>query len=117
MNAVGIDALYDVAYGSTQGPASLRARKALVAPGVAAHASPSLADTLELRAARACEKKKAIFARAAELGEGRTLAVLREYEVTSRCGFLHARDCWGCMHRDDSLAETTAAIEARIHGG
>ena len=114
MGSVGVDALYDLAYGYAAGPSMARARKALATPAIAARASPSLAVTLELRAARTCDKKKALLERARELGDVRTLALLREFQATTGCGFMGMKDCWSCMRRGDALATTSAAIRARL---
>jgi hypothetical protein len=114
MGSVGVDALYDLAYGYAANPATSRARKQLAVPAIIARASPPLAVTLALREARTCDKKKALLQRARELGDVRTLAVLREYQPTRGCGFLGRKDCWGCLHRDESLASTIAAITDRV---
>jgi hypothetical protein len=116
MDAVGVDALYDVAYDTGSGAASSAARKALASAAVASRASPSLAVTLEIREGRSCDKKKAAFDRARQVGDARTLAVLRDYQSTAGCGFLRLKDCWRCMHRDDSLNSTIRAIQQRESG-
>jgi hypothetical protein len=70
--------------------------------------------TLELRNATSCDRKKALFERARSVGDLRTLAVLREYESKVGCGRFFRRKNWACMHQDDSLATTMAAIRARV---
>ena len=115
MGSVGVDALYDLAYGYAPGPVTPKARKALALPGVVSRASPSLTVALDFRAARTCEKKKALLDRARQHGDIRTLALLREYQTTTGCGFMNRKDCWSCLHKDDALASTIAAISEREH--
>ena len=64
-------------------------------------------------AAGSCDRKHALLQRAADVGNSRTLAILKAYTPTRGCGFLSARDCWPCMHKDGSLAKTIAAIDER----
>ncbi len=113
MGTVGADILYDIAYGSGHAAASERARAALARPAVRGNASPALAVTLDLRAARSCDGKLGLLPRARAVGDERTSAVLKGYRATSGCGFIGKRDCWPCMHRDGSLNETLDALEAR----
>jgi hypothetical protein len=113
MGSVGVDALYDLVYGYPPSPSTVKAKKALSVPAIASRASPTLAVTMELRAAGTCDKKKALFDRARDFGDIRTLASLREYQPNTGCGFLQAKDCWSCMHRDGSLAALVAALKQR----
>jgi serine/threonine protein kinase len=116
MGAVGSDAIYDLAYGYSAGPATAPAKKALLLESVTKDASPALAVTLELRNAQGCERKKALFDRAASVGDVRTLAVLHEYESKVGCGrFFKKKDCWPCMRKEDALGTTMAAIAARAN--
>ncbi|MGH7330366.1 MAG: hypothetical protein ACREJX_18620, partial [Polyangiaceae bacterium] len=114
MGTVGPDTLYNIGYKITGYPgASERARRALAKPDVRERASPSLAVTLELRSANSCGAKKSLFDQASKVGDTETLAVLKTYTPTRGCGFLSARDCWPCMHKDGSLSSTIHDIEAR----
>ena len=116
MGAIGADHLYDAGYGSfaRQYPkAAERARRSLGKPDVRANASPNLSVTLALKGAATCDAKKALLTSAGEVGDVRTLAVLKPLSATSGCGFLSARDCWPCLHKDGSLARAITAIEAR----
>jgi hypothetical protein len=112
MGTAGADILYDLAYGAAADRARAatdRARAALADATVRRNASAALAVTLDLRAARTCEAKKALLDRARDSGDSRTAAVLKPLKSTSGCGFIGRRDCWPCLHRDGALA---AAIEA-----
>jgi serine/threonine-protein kinase len=116
LGTVGIDELYDIAYAqwaSEYPAASARAQKALASAEVRARGTPAVQVTLDLRSASSCDRKHALLARAAELGNSRTLAVLKAYVPARGCGFLGARDCWPCLHKDGSLAKTISAIEER----
>jgi serine/threonine-protein kinase len=116
MGSVGADLLYDIAHAqwaSEYPRASARAQKALNKADVRGKASPALLVTLEIRAAQSCDGKKARFERARDVGDWRTSAVLKTYVPTKGCGFLSARDCWPCMHKDGSLAKTIAAIDEK----
>jgi tRNA A-37 threonylcarbamoyl transferase component Bud32 len=114
MGSAGTDILYDLAYGSAPRSAQSKARASLGIPDVRAHASPALAVTLDLRATSSCESKHAHLARAREVGDARTLSLLRGYTATSGCGFLGTRDCFACMHHDGSLAAAIEAVESRL---
>ena len=116
LGTVGIDELYDIAYAqwaSEYPAASNRAQKALAQADVRARGTPAVQVTVELRAANSCDRKHALLPRAADVGNSRTLAILKAYVPTRGCGFLSARDCWPCMHKDGSLAKTIAAIDER----
>jgi serine/threonine-protein kinase len=116
LGTVGIDELYDIAYAqwaSEYPAASGRAQKALSQADVRARGTPAVQVTIELRAAGSCDRKHALLQRAADVGNSRTLAILKAYTPTRGCGFLSARDCWPCMHKDGSLAKTIAAIDER----
>jgi serine/threonine protein kinase len=116
LGTVGIDELYDIAYAqwaSEYPAASNRAQKALAQADVRARGTPAVQVTLEFRAANSCDKKHALLPRAADVGNSRTLAILKAYTPARGCGFLGARDCWPCMHKDGSLAKTIAAIDER----
>ena len=116
MGALGVDDLYELAYGpapKAHPPLAERARRSLAKPEVRAHASPSAAVALDLRSARSCEAKKALLPAAVGAGDERALAVLKPLGATSGCGFLGARDCFPCLHRDGSLARAVTTLEER----
>jgi serine/threonine protein kinase len=116
MGSVGTELLYDIAYAqwASEYPRSAsRATKLLSRADIRAKATPTLMLTLEMRSAPTCDAKKAKLDRARDVGDWRTAALLRSYLTTKGCGFLGARDCWTCMHKDGSLAKTVAAIEEK----
>ncbi|HEY2516526.1 MAG TPA: serine/threonine-protein kinase [Polyangiaceae bacterium] len=113
----GPSILYEIAYTtwSSQYPAAAtRAQKALGNPEVRNRGTLALLVALDLRAPGSCEKKKNLLPRASDVGDARALAILKAYVPTRGCGFLGARDCWSCMHKDGSLAKAIGAIEDRI---
>lgn len=115
MGSNGPDTLYNIAYelGPSYAGAAEKAKKILRRPDVKAKASPALAVTLDLRTATKCDAKKALLVQAGQVGDNNTLSVLKQYTPTRGCGFLNARDCWPCMHKDGSLATAIHDIEAR----
>ncbi|MFO0671733.1 MAG: serine/threonine-protein kinase [Polyangiaceae bacterium] len=118
MGVMGPDILYDIAFGASgaQYPqAAARAQRSLQKGDVKKLASPGLVVTLELRAANGCEAKRALFPRAKDAGDSRTLGVLKSYLSTKGCGFANARDCWPCMRREGVLTKTIQGLEERLH--
>ena len=116
MGALGVDHLYEMAYGplAKEHPQTAeRARRSLAKPEVRAHAGQTTAVTLDLRSAKSCEAKRVLLPAASEAGDARTLAVLKPLAATSGCGFLSTRDCFPCLHRDGSLARAITALEER----
>jgi serine/threonine-protein kinase len=117
MGVVGGDILYDIAYGASgaQYPqAAARAQRALQRADVRKLASPGLTVTLELRQASSCESKRALLPRAKDVGDTRTVSVLKGYSSTRGCGFANAKDCWPCLRKENVLARTIQAIEDRV---
>jgi len=118
MGSVGPDILYNIAYEIPAGQypsATEKAKKALAKADVRAKATPALAVTLEVKSAGKCESKKALLDQAGQVGDAKTLTILKSYTPTRGCGFLSARDCWGCMHKDGSLSGAIRDIEARVN--
>jgi serine/threonine-protein kinase len=116
MQGVGVDILYDIAWGGSgqQYPAAAaRAKVSLAKPSVRAMATKALAVTLELRAAPSCEARFALLTKARDDGDVRTLGLLRPLQYQRGCGFLGRSDCLPCLRRDRSLVDAIAAIEAR----
>jgi len=118
MGALGVDILYDIAFGASgkQYPqAANRARRSLEVDDVRGRASPALAVLLDFRDAKTCDAKRALLDRAGDHGDARMLLVLQPYVATRGCGFLSHSDCYPCMHRDTSLRDAMSAIEERAH--
>jgi hypothetical protein len=117
LGAAGVDALYALTTRPGPNRAKLRLEESLSRPQVRAHASPAALIALELRAAEKCEDKKALFHRAAEVGDQRTLELLKPLLVTRNCGAMGLVDCWPCLRQDTSLKTAMAAIESRMAAG
>jgi serine/threonine-protein kinase len=116
MSDTGPDILYEMAYStwaSQYQAASVRATRALDSVDVHARANPAVQVALDLRAAGGCDRKHAVLARAADVGDARALAILKAYVPNRGCGFLKMKDCWPCMHKDGSLARAINSIEER----
>ena len=114
MGAAGADMLYDMAYGSGYSATlSSRAKKSLAHGEAMRNASPALQVALDLRSAKDCESKKELLARAAAIGDARSLAIVEGYGKRGGCGFLGMSDCYGCMRKDDTLEKATAALRSR----
>ncbi|MEO8874004.1 MAG: protein kinase [Polyangiaceae bacterium] len=117
MGTVGPDLLYNIAYEIPAGQypsATQKAKKALAKNDVRSQATPALAVTLDVKSAGKCEAKKAFLDQASQVGDAKTLGVLKQFTPTKGCGFLNQRDCWGCMHKDGSLSNAIRDIEARV---
>jgi hypothetical protein len=116
MGPLGIDILYDIAFGASgkQYPqAASRARHSLEVDDVRGRASPALAVLLDFRDAKTCDAKRALLDRAGDHGDARMLLVLQPYLATRGCGFLSHADCYPCMHKDTALRDAMSAIEER----
>jgi serine/threonine-protein kinase len=116
MGPLGIDILYDIAYGASgkQYPqAAARARHSLDVDDVRERASPALAVLLDFRDAKTCDAKRSLLDRAGDHGDTRMLLVLQPYLATRGCGFLSHSDCYPCMHKDTALRDAMTAIEER----
>ncbi|MBX3259425.1 MAG: protein kinase [Labilithrix sp.] len=116
---VGLDDLYDIAYGrSGMAPGYHKARDRAqreVVKADRAKMSPALAVTVDLHAAgNNCGAVKALLERAAENGDERTLAVLRPLTAPRLHGSgWKKQDLLGCVH-EGSLNRTIAELEARL---
>jgi serine/threonine protein kinase len=116
MGTLGIDILYDIAFGTSgrQYPqAATRARHSLDVDDVRGRASPALAVLLDFRDAKTCDAKRALLDRAGDHGDARMLLILQPYLATRGCGFLGRSDCFSCLHKDTALRDTMSAIEER----
>jgi serine/threonine-protein kinase len=116
MGAVGVDILYDIAYGTSgrlYPQAAARARKSIEDPAVRSRASLHLALVFDFREAKTCDQKHALLDRARTQGDARLLPMLQTLESKRGCGFLAHSDCYPCMRRDTMLTEAIGAISAR----
>ena len=111
----GVDALYDLAYASSNPAPAARAQKSLAKKEVREAGSPAVQVLLELRAARSCDQKHAAIVHAEAAGDERALPMLNGLTSKSGCGFAGFKDCWPCL-RDGSLTKAINAIRARGKG-
>jgi eukaryotic-like serine/threonine-protein kinase len=116
MGSAGFDVLYEIAFPAhpSQAPIVLRTRQALSLQEVRSHASAPALIAVDLQHAASCDAKRALLPRAKEVGDVRTVAILSGFTATTGCGFLRAKDCWWCLHRDGVLNATISAINARL---
>jgi serine/threonine-protein kinase len=116
MGALGVDILYDIAFGTSgkMYPASAaHAKRSLTANDVRGRASPALAVLLDLREAKGCDARHALLERVRDQGDARILSILQQFQTTRGCGFLGVADCYPCMRKDDLLGEAVAAVGGR----
>ena len=116
MGALGVDILYDIAFGTSgkmYPAAATRAKRSLTANDVRGRASPALAVLLDLREAKSCDARHALLERVRDQGDARVLSLLQQYQTSRGCGFLGVADCFPCMRKDDSLSEAVTAVGAR----
>jgi hypothetical protein len=116
MGTLGVDILYDIAYGTSgrsYPQAAARAKKSMATGEVRGHGSPALDVLVEMREAKGCEAKHGLLERIRDQGDSRILPVLQQYQATRGCGFLGASDCYPCMRKDDQLAEAVSAVQER----
>jgi serine/threonine-protein kinase len=118
MGTLGIDILYDIAYGASgkQYPqAAARARRSLDMDDVRGRASPALSVLLDFKEAKTCDARRTLLDRAGQYGDARMLVVLQPYAMTHGCGFFGRSDCFPCMHKDTALRDAMSSIEDRMH--
>jgi tRNA A-37 threonylcarbamoyl transferase component Bud32 len=118
LGAVGLDDLYDIAYGrSGMSPGYQKGRDRAVreiAKADRSKMSPALAVTVELHlATNSCAAIKGLLERAAEKGDERTVAVLRGYTTPRLQGHWKKQDLLGCIH-EGSLNKAIADLESRL---
>jgi hypothetical protein len=119
LGAVGLDDLYDIAYGqSGVDPRYSKARdhaRREIAKADRTKMSPALAVTADLHVAGgACAQIKALLDRAAEKGDERTLVVLRNLVAPRIQGHWRNKfDTLGCIH-EGSLTKAIGDLETRL---
>jgi serine/threonine-protein kinase len=118
LGSVGLDDLYDIAYGKTgmvpgYHKAQTRAVKE-IARADRARMSAALAVTVDLHVAgNACGTIKGLLERAVDKGDERTLAVLRSLEQPRVQGHWRKVDLLGCIH-EGSVKKAASDLEARL---
>ncbi len=113
LGAAGVDVLYALAV--RPGPARVKARirQSVSKPQVRALASPATRIALEMRMTDSCEEKRGLLPRAAQTGDARLVPHLRSLQSTRNCGPYGLLDCWACLHKDDLLQTTIAALSQK----
>ncbi len=121
MGTVGWDDLYDVAYGQSgvSYPKAAQRAKGEILRGDRKKMSPELAVTVDLHAAgNNCGAIKNNLDRAADKGDERTLALLRQFvapRMIPGSGFRKAHDALGCIHGSDKpLDKAIGELESRL---
>jgi hypothetical protein len=107
MGTTGGDLLYELWTTKGGSRAAKRAEDLLRDAALRERSSPAMRIAYELRDAKRCEDKIALFSRAATDGDGRTLGQLQILNRSCR----NAEDC--CLHNDARLRTTMDAIKAR----
>jgi serine/threonine protein kinase len=98
--APGLDVLYDIVQTKGKTRAQARADAVLKKSDNIAKASPALRIAIELRNAQ-CDKKRALFDRAVEVGDVRALTVLETFGV-------------GCFKKDKRLMNAIHRLKERL---
>ncbi len=113
MGSIGVDMLFELsdAAGAPK-PLAKRAIDTTKRAEVRKLASPALRVALDLRDTNGCGRK-AHFAKAAEVGDRRSLKFLTPLTSTKGCGFFAQGDCFSCLGGRGDLNKAIAAINAR----
>ncbi|MBW2453463.1 MAG: serine/threonine protein kinase [Deltaproteobacteria bacterium] len=114
LGSAGPDMLYDL--GNKQKGHRKRTDELLADPKVLDKATPALRIALELRAAKGCQGKYALLARAATDGDHRCVALLRPLTIGRKrgCGLLGLGACPArCRAQAAKMRQTIQAIESR----
>lgn len=109
MGTAGPDVLYELVTTRGGSRAAKRAEEILRDEGVRARGTPALRLVYDLRAARSCEEKVALFDRAKTDADRRALGLLQllNQECSRRSG-----EC--CLHNDPGLKATIEAVKERL---
>ncbi|MCL2726337.1 MAG: serine/threonine protein kinase [Polyangiaceae bacterium] len=117
MGTIGWDDLYDIAYGvsGAQYPKAAARARAILQKGDRAKMTPALAVTVDLQAAGMTCNAKALFDRAQNDGDERTLAFLKQMVPARYPNHWHwsKKDALACVH-EGSLTRTISALENRL---
>jgi serine/threonine-protein kinase len=115
MGSTGPDLLYELYIGSPK--ASKRAQELLELDAIKQKASPALLVAYDLRKTDSCAGRVKFLARAAELGDDRSVAVLAPLSVGSKkgCGKWKRQPCQpACPAEAPRYSETVARINSRL---
>ena len=109
MGATGIDILYELVTTRGGSRAAARAEDVLKDPALRARGTPAMRIAYDLRVARGCDEKKALFGRAKIDGDRRALGQLQQ--LNRRCG---RRSPGCCFENDPDLRAALDALNARM---
>ena len=115
MGALGADLLFDVwAKTSAKTKSTTLAYDLLTSSSVQKHYSPALASAMDLREVQDdCKKAHQLLPRVEEVGDERSLVVLRKMHKDRGCGKSKRDDCYPCLRDDDALTNATTAAGMR----
>jgi hypothetical protein len=105
---VGADILYELLTTRGGSRAARRAEELLATEAVRAKGTPAMRVAYDMRTAKGCDAKIALFDRAKTEGDSRTLGQLQL--MNRSCG-RRGGEC--CLHNDPKLKETIEALKAR----
>lgn len=115
MGALGADLLFDVwAKTSAKTKSTTLAYDLLTSSAVEKNYSGALAVAMELREVQDdCKKSHKLMPRIEEVGDERSLVVLRKMHKDRGCGKSKRDDCYPCLRDDDALKNATTAAGMR----
>ncbi len=115
MGALGADMLFEVwAKTAAKTKSTTLAYDLLTSSSVEKHYSPALEAAMELREVQDdCEKAHDLLPRIEEVGDERSLVILRKMHKTRGCGDSKRKDCYPCMRDDEALTKATTAAGMR----
>jgi hypothetical protein len=109
MGPTGIDILFELFTEKGGSRAAKQAEDLLSNPNVRARGSPALRIAYDVRMARSCQEKIALFPRAKQDGDYRTLGQLQA--LNHACGRRSSGEC--CLHNDARLRDAIDSLKAR----
>ncbi|HOU90708.1 MAG TPA: hypothetical protein PLU22_06655 [Polyangiaceae bacterium] len=109
------DLLFEIWTGvTTRDPTTILAERLVLSNAVRKHASPALAVALALRDVQDCEEATALIAKAAEVGDRRSVRALVRLNSNRGCGDGAREDCFPCLRTVEARrALATAAANAQ----
>jgi hypothetical protein len=110
MDTTGMDILYELLTTRGGSRAAARAEELLRDEKVRSRGTPAARIAYDLRVAQGCSDKKALFERAKEDGDGRTLGQLQL--LNHRC---RRRSGGCCLENDPELREAIDTLKARMN--
>src|SRR5690606_25718465 len=107
MGPLGADLLFDVwAKTAAKTKSTTLAYDLLTSGSVESHYSPSLAVAMKLRDVQNdCEDAHKLMPRIEEVGDERSLVILRKMHQTRGCGDSKRKDCYPCLRDGDALKD------------